>query len=182
MRFSITFPAIIGLIFGTALTTFALAGTGATSTAYAFESSVTSGDLEEAIRSYATGSEPPAQVRSYVLNATRRYAVQAQCGFDVYGNRLTEEGEWYEAHMVGEVANAPSSSERKAAQRTLSRHNGFCYLAVTKDTGRYDVAYPSSARSGAIKRTALALSQMTKTTVTVVVGSKTTSYDYRTAR
>lgn len=115
-------------------------------------------------------------VVNYVLDSTNDAALEEPCGFNRFGNEISKEGDQAEAQMVGDVMYAHSPKEKAAYQRKLSKHMGFCYLAVTTDVG--GVTHVNAARSGAVKRIALALSKMTGEPVAIVDGTRRTTYNW----
>lgn len=112
----------------------------------------------------------------FVLDSTNDAALEQPCGFDRNGNLLSAEGDQAEADMVGKVTYAPTASERAAAERKLSKHMGFCYLGVSTSVG--GVTKIESARTGAVKRIALALSKLAGNPVKIVDGKRSVTYNW----
>lgn len=138
---------------------------------------VTDGQVFDLLTRFVNGHDArksDLKVVRYVLDSTRDRALTEPCGFDRKGNQLSEAGDHAEAVMVGEIMYAPNASAKRSAQRKLSKHMGFCYLAVTTDIG--GVSDAKAARVGAVKRIALALSKMSGNVVAVQDGKKVTTY------
>ena len=113
----------------------------------------------------------------FVLDSTEDRAKRYPCGFNSSGNLLSERGDEHEAQMIGDVKYAHDARAKRSAEAKLSRHMGFCYL-VDSTTVSGVAKNASAARSGAVKRVALALSKMSGGAVTVVNGNKRTVYSW----